>query len=217
MISALVVGLMLVPNVSAGSRTVCFTDREGDLGHPVFIWVVDGMINPANFWSDNSPVGQAAYLDSLKAWMTLNTKEDTITAGVEVCSPIPESGPLPSGVTAVWWVWFIYYDTESWPADVRLIVSWDGENTYAALTEASDHGNTPFPNTMIDSYQIEEKVVSVTFDRTLVSGAVAWFNEVIVWNGNPVAPDDKMPGGGWFAADMTDYPADTMLPWWPMP
>lgn len=213
----LVAALMLTPSASAGTRTVQVSDRSGDLGHPVFVRVVDGMINPANFWSGNSPVGQATYLDVLTAWMTASSKADTYTAGMEVSSPVPATGPLPSGVTAVWWVWWFYLDTLAWAADYRLVVSWDGSNSYAYLTNASAHAGAPFQYSMVGTYQIKETVVTATIDQALVWNAVAWFFEVIVWNADPAAPFEWLPGGGWYAADMTDSPADTMLPWWPLP
>lgn len=215
--STLVIALMMAMPVSAGAKTVLVTDRSGDLGHPLFVRVVDGMINPADFWNDNSPVGKATYLDVLRAWMTADMKADTYAAGMTVASSIPTTGPLPDGIVEIWWVWWFYLDTESWPADYRLVVSWDGTSSYAYLMNASTHSGDTYPFTMICSYEISDVTVTASVDQALVWSSVAWFYEVIVWNAKPVGTSDKMPGGGWYAADMTDSPADTLLPWWPLP
>lgn len=213
----LVAALMLFPNVAAGTETVYVTDRIGDLGHPMFVRVVDGMIDPASFWPDNSPVGKATYLDVTRAWMTADDTDDSMTAGLEMMSTIPLSGPLPQGVKTVWYLWWFYLDTLAWNADFRLVVSWDGEISFAYLTDTSNHEATLFPSWTIDSYDISGNVVTAEVDRALISGTVAWFFEVVVWNANPVDPEEQMPAAGWYAVDMTDSPADTLLPWWPLP
>lgn len=219
-LSAIVVGLMLVPSgVSAGSNTVSFTDRQGDLGKPTF-----GPPNgdPLSWWSGNSPISNAGYLDFISGWVSV--KGGAVTMGLTVASPLTADIKLPSGVNEVRWAWFFYRDADVLNkispnlASYGVYILWDGADFSAALVDRTS-GSMPFALTYLDSFIVNENILTVTISSASISGAVAWFCESQIMNGPPWPLDGTYTWGSWGAPDITDWqlPATTYWPWQAMP
>ncbi|MCJ7464852.1 MAG: hypothetical protein MUO81_08960 [Thermoplasmata archaeon] len=221
LLSAIVVGLMLVPSVSAGSKTVMVYDRQGDLGTAM---ISGGQGShewgdPLGWWSGESPIANAGYLDMLSEWVSV--KGGTVTMGMTVASPVPTDGKLPEGVVEALWGWFfyqsidVYYGGSSAPYAVYIV--WDGADFSAVLVDRTS-GTPPFDLTYLD-FAVEGNVLTVTTSLASIAGAIAWFSETIILHGNPYPLDGVPHFGGWISTDLTDYqgPLAIYWPWQPMP
>jgi len=221
LLSAIVVGLMLAMPVSAGSKTVTFTDREGDLGTAAYSggegsheWG-----DPLGWWSGESPIGNAGYLDMRSGWVSV--KSGTVTMGLRLASPVPTDGELPQSIVEVMWAWFFYQNIDVYygggRAPYAVYIIWDGVDFSAVLVDRTS-GTQPFDVTSVD-FAIEGNVVTATVSSTSIAGAMAWFSETIYMHGNPYPLDGVPQYGGWMAPDLTDYqgPLAIYWPWQPMP
>jgi len=210
---------MLAMPVSAGSKTVTFTDREGDLGTGAISWGQGSHEwgDPLGWWSGESPIGNAGYLDMRSGWVSV--KGGTITMGLTVASPVPTDGKLPTGVVEVMWGWFfcqsidVYYG----PAPYAVYIVWDGVDFSAVLVDRTS-GTQPFDLTYPD-FAIEGNVLTVSVSSASIAGAIAWLSQTIYLHGSPYPLDGIPHYGGWMAADLTDYqgPLAAYWPWQAMP
>lgn len=220
-LSAIVVGLMLAMPVSAGPHTATFTDRQGDLG-TAMISGGEGSHewgDPLGWWSGESPIGNAGYLDMLSGWVSV--KGDTVNMGLTVASPVPTNGNLPEGVIEAMWGWFFYQSIDVYyggsGAPYAVYIVWDGDDFSAVLVDRTS-GTLPFDLTNLD-FAIEGNVLTVTTSLASIAGAIAWFSETIILHGNPYPLDGVPQFGGWLCPDLTDYqgPLAIFWPWQPMP
>ena len=222
LLSAIVVGMMLAMPVSAGSRTVTFYDKQGDLGKP---WYSGGNGNhvfgdPYSWYSGNCPIGNAGYLDMRSGWVTV--KNDQITMGLVVDSPVPTDGKLPASVTEVRWAWFFYQSidvtTGGSYSPFTVFIVWDGTDFSAVLVDRTS-GSPPFALTHLDNFIVEGNVLTVTMSLANIPGTVAWFCETMVFHDHPWSLDQWPSMAGWQVPDLTDYqgPLAIYWPWQAMP
>lgn len=210
--SALTALLFAVPVSGQSVSVVCFSDRLGDLGHPMYELNDDGQWDPVAFWPDTSPVGDAGYLDILQGEMSLDDS-GVLTATLIVAEPVTDQTVLPNSVTEVWWTWFFYLDTSYFPQDFSVHVCWAEDSLECLMLQRGEEA----PLGSAISYSVTGTQITVVFDPDLIGGSVAWFAESICWMKDDPHPElGALPTGGWYAADITDgYGPD--LPWQPMP
>lgn len=223
--STIVVALMLSTTVSAGGKTVSFTDRQGDLGKPWYPGYDYGnhlFGDPQTWWSGNSPIANAGYLDMLSGWVTV--KSGTITVGLTVNSSLPAEGNLPNGITEVRWLWAFYSDNDVLnmvtpnTASYGVNILWD-DNGFSAVLVDRTSGSPPFALTYLDTFAIDGNILTVTMSSKSIPGAVAWFCGILVMYGSPWPLDQRPSVGAWGGPDLTDLqgPLSTYWPWQPMP
>jgi len=222
-LSAIVVGLMLVPSgVSAGSNTVSFTDRQGDLGKPWYSAAQGSHTagDPLSWWSGNSPISNAGYLDLRSGWVTV--KGNTVTMGLTVDSPLTKDSKLPQGITEVRWAWYFYLSIDvtygGYYAPYSVYILWDGADFSAALVDHTS-GSPPFVVTQLDNFIVDGSVLSVTMSLASIPGVVAWYSQSLVMYGSPWSLDQMPSAGGWNGPDITDFqgPLAVYWPWQAMP
>jgi hypothetical protein len=223
--STIVTALMLSTTASAGGNTVSFTDRQGDLGKPWYPGYDYGnhlFGDPQTWWSGNSPIANAGYLDMLSGWVSVKGNE--ITMGLEVASPLTDDSKLPNGAAEVRWAWFFYLNSEvlamSRPNSVTygVYILWDGADFTAAMVDRSS-GSPPFVVTYLDDIKVEGTVLTATVGMDSMPGVVAWFSCTQVMYGSPW-PLDQLPSmAAWGVPDFTDLqgPLSTYWPWQAMP
>lgn len=213
--------MMLAMPVSAGSKAVTFTDRQGDLGTAMYSMGQGSHEwgDPLGWWSGESPIANAGYLDMLSGWVSV--KSGTVTMGLTVASPVPTDGEMPQGVVEVLWGWFFYQSIDVYcgggGAPYSVYIVWDGADFSAVLVDRTS-GTQPFDLTYLD-FAIEGNVLTVTTSLASIAGAIAWFSETIIMHGNPYPLDGVPQFGGWIAPDLTDFqgPLAVYWPWQAMP
>ena len=218
-----VAALMLAMPVSAGSKTVYFTDREGDLGKPWYgiDFGSHEYGDPFSWWSGDSPIANAGYLDFVLGWVSVKSGE--VTMGLEVVSPLTDDSKLPDGVTEVRWAWFFYTNTDVLnkigpnSASYGVYILWDGADFKAALVDRTS-GSPPFVVTYPDNFNVGGTVLTVTVSLDSIPDVVAWFCESQIMHSSPWPLDQWPSMGAWGAPDMTDpSPLKLYWPWQPMP
>lgn len=223
MSSMIIVGLMMAMPVSAGSQTVTFCDREGDLGVPAGYSAGQGSHewgDPYGLWSGAAPLAQAGYLDMLSGWVSL--KGGKVTMGLTTASPLPMEGELPVSVVEVLWAWFFYQSIDVYygggRAPYAVYVMWDGVHFSAALVDRTS-GTLPYAVTYLDTFTASGNVLTVTVSLASIDGAIAWFSETIAMYATPWPLDGVHQYGGWDAPDLTDFqgPLAIYWPWQAMP
>lgn len=220
LLSSIVVGLMLAMPVSAGAKTITFTDRQGDLGTGAISWGQGSHEwgDPLGWWSGDSPIGNAGYLDMLSGWVSV--QGCTVTMGVTLAAPVPTGGELPEGVIEVMWAWIFIRSIDLYSgsrAPYAVYVIWDGVDFDAVLVDRTS-GVQPFDVTPVD-FAIEGNVLTATVSSASIADAMAWFCEAIYLHGTSYPLDGVPHYGGWMAADLTDYqgPLAAYWPWMAMP
>lgn len=221
-LSVIVAGLMLAVPVSAASKTVTFVDRQGDLGAGPYSagqgsheWG-----EPQGWWSGNSPMAGAGYLDMLSGWVSV--KGGSVTMGMRVVSPVPTEGELPESVVELLWAWFFYTSIDVYGGGMRspyaVFVIWDGTDYSAALVDRTS-GTQPFAVTYLDTFTANGDVLTVTLSLESIDGAMAWFCETWAMHADPYQLDGIHQYGGWWAPDLTDFqgPLAIYWPWQAMP
>lgn len=222
LLSAIVVGMMLAMPVSAGSKTAMFYDRQGDLGKAL---VCGGQGSHEwgdmlSYWSGDSPLANAGYLDMLSGWVTV--KGGTVTMGITLASPVPVNGNLPDGVKEVRWVWLYWTTIEttasSFYASYGVYILWNGDGLSAVFVDRSS-GSAPYTLTYLDSLIVDGNVMTVTISLASIPGVVAWFCQTQAWNAYPPPLDQVYPWASWVLTDMTDYQGSLAIywPWQSMP
>ena len=137
LLSAIVVGLMLVPSgVSARSMMLYATDSTGDI---CMGWdVKTGGLAPG---PPGAPWATTGYLDIAAAW--LSQKGNTYTFGMELAAALPKEGAaLCKGVQQVEWAMWIdpspfNYATNPVAALFKMALTYDGSTYSAGLWDLS--------------------------------------------------------------------------------
>jgi len=221
-VSTLVAALMICTVASAVPSTVVFEDPLGDIGPDPFYNLPSDPVSQSTM---SSRICQATYLDIVKGWVTEKNPREFIM-GLELAGPVDEGLELPPGATGVLWVWYFYGELEYY-ADCVAVVSWDGEGFRAYFKDKSEMGVLPYPYWEMDfepsGSVVELKVTSEQAEvMELLMSMNWWFAETKIWFTSLVEPYDDwaLPPniGGWFPVDINDWdPAETELPWLPMP
>ncbi len=222
LLGAIAVGVMMAMPVSAGAKTAVYADRMGDLGKTI---ICGGQGSHEwgdmlSYWSGESPLANAGYLDMLSEWISI--KGDTVTMGMTLASPIPVNGCLPDGAKEVRWAWLFWTTidttTSSNNAPYGVYVIWSGEGLSAALVDRSS-GTAPFAVTHLDSLVVDGNTLTVSIGLSSLKGAFAWFAETQAWNSYPPPLDQTFPWASWVLTDISDYqgPLAVYWPWLAMP
>ena len=210
LVSAIVVGLMLVPSgVTAGTVTSVVQDSKGDLG----IGVDRTASEIARPLPENVPVAEAAYLDVLSTWLSM--KKDAYTFGMGLAAALPEEGTaLPNGVKLVEWAMWIdpspYHVILNPVAPLFLIaLRYDGSSFSAFILDRGTMVATPV------EFSIDGTNLQLHFSAASVGGlAFEWWSPLVrVWWGILGS------AGSWFVdgVDFGTVPGQVYydLPWPP--
>ena len=241
----LAVLMVLAQPVSATTDvTVSVIDREGDLGKPYYVCVLDESNQyywePWVFWPDTSLVGTAGYLDIIGAWVTYECSPNrvkSITVGMTLAEPLDsEAADIPAGVKMVRWAWFFCQETPVFHGDYYIYVDWDGEefavyladyastdkewNSYVPLIPM-DFETSVEMETFVDNCGVERmNIVVTTSEREILDLVLTcnyWFFETQIVRSLDF---EELEYGGWSAPDATDVAYDQSvdtLPIWPVP
>lgn len=213
--STLVAALMVVQVVSmsvcARPTSMYVVDREGDLGKIFYVNYQQGSHppgDPYSWWSGESPIGNAGYLDIVMGWMVVDRK--TLTLGMQVASPITGETSLPEGIKAVQWSWFFTPTPTEWYWKWEVLIFWNGLDTSAFLV---DREALPYVVTPLGSFAVSGTMLTVQVDAAILKNQVGWFFETTAYQ-KPWTPlTGDRPMGGWGSPDVTDLSGDPK--WFP--
>ena len=163
-LSAIVVGLMLIPNVSAGkSVVVTIPDRVGDVGkYNVFITTIsaNGVQSPDPSWGGEALMLTLGYVDMVSQW--IGKVGDNYVLGMELRGNLPTPGdPLPPGIRyAGWEFWIEFAPWTPTSGSTTLFIpylEYHDSVYHAALLDAKDYvTETPISFTIDgNKFQIE--------------------------------------------------------------
>lgn len=109
-LSAIVVGLLLVPNgVSARTVSTVVQDMRGDLGPKMDFSTGEVLVA----WPDEMVLQKVGYFDILSFSLSYAKKEATYTFAMNVANALPSPGtPLPDGWKFL--TWLMWIETEPW-------------------------------------------------------------------------------------------------------
>jgi len=209
--------LMAMPVSSAGgvkSGSMYVIDREGDLGK-IFYTTGYGshlFADPLSWWSGESPISDAGYLDMVLGWIVIDHK--TLNLGMQVSSPLSEETALPEGFKAVQWSWFFTSTPTEWRWDYEILIFWDGLGFSAFQV---DRRTTTFTVTPLDSFEVSGDTLTVTVDAAILENQVAWFFETTAYEKPPGPVTGYRTMGGWGSPDCPDNVGQTPEAWPNMP
>lgn len=212
LLSAIVVGLMLVPSgVSAGSMTIKAADRLGDLGPKYDAASADTVV----FWPDTMPLTSVGYLDMTSWWFAYSSKDKTYTFGMEVAKPLPNAGsPLPGGFKEV--KWLVWLDMGAWNPKYAPTVGsyytiqliYDGSEYVAELTQGGSWG--PLVSTL--PFSVDGSKLQIQFSAASIGNLKSFWImpcTVVLWS--------LQPYSGYWDLDSTDPGAAPGQVWWSVP
>lgn len=215
--SVLVVGLMLVQSVSVSgdskSNSMYVVDGEGDLGKLFYSggdWGNHLFGDPVSWWSGNSPIGNAGYLDIIMGWIVVDRK--TVTMGMQMASPISDESTLPEGVKMVQWSWIFTPAPTEWKWDYEVLILWDG---LEFTTFQVDRRTFPFAVTPLDSFEVSGDTLTVQVGAAILQNQVGWMFETTVYTKPPLPLTEDRSMGGWGSPDVNDYVVGHDPAWWP--
>ncbi len=163
--SAIVVGLMLAPSVSAGRSTiVTVPDAEGDLGKynvQVTIWRANGVaISNVPDWGDNAPVLQSSYVDMVS--VSFGMVKGTYVFSMELAADLPQAGAqLAPGI--VFLTWCLWIESGPWtptvasPTLYQAGIDFDGYSYSSWLFDYRTGAETSVPFT-IDGSTLQMRI-----------------------------------------------------------
>jgi len=217
LLSAIVVGLMLIPSVSAGkSVMVTVPDREGDLAKynvQVTIWRANGVaISTIPSWGDNAPVLQSSYVDMVS--VSFGMVKGTYVFGMKLAADLPQAGtPLAPGI--VYLTWTLWIEDGPWTPTsgsstlYQAGLDFDGSSYYAWLFDYRTGAETPLPFT-IDGSTFQLQISPASIDNL----SSFW------WEGGTFVAKQSYFAPPWLidAMDMGVAPnqVGTSLPWPPL-
>jgi hypothetical protein len=213
--------MMAMPLSAAGGGQISVPDRQGDIGKTI---VCGGQGSHESgdmlsYWSGNSPLAKAGYVDMLSEWIAI--KGNTVTMGMTLAAPILVNSALPDGVKEIRWAWLFWTTidttTSSNNAPYGVYVLWSGGELTAAFVDRTS-GAAPFAVKCLSSV-VDGNALSVSIDLSSIPGTIAWIAETQAWNSYPCPLDQVFPWASWVLTDITDYqgPLAVYWPWQAMP
>jgi hypothetical protein len=213
--------MMAMPLSTAGGNQITVLDRQGDIGKTI---ICGGQGSHEwgdmlSYWSGNSPLANAGYVDMLSEWVAI--KGNTVTMGMTLAAPIPVNSVLPDGVKELRWAWLFWTTidttTSSNNAPYGVYVMWSGGEFTTAFVDRTS-GTAPFVVNYLNSV-VDGNALSVSIDLSSILGTIAWIAETQAWNSYPGPLDQVFPWGSWVLTDITDYqgPLAVYWPWQAMP
>jgi len=211
--STLVIALMVATPASASgggkSNSMYVVDREGDLGKILYTDYQGSHLlgDPISWWSGESPISNAGYLDMVMAWIVVDRK--TVTLGMQMASPISDESTLPHGIKAVQWSWIFSPAPAEFIFDYEVCVWWDGLEFTAYLSDMTAY---PFTVTPLDSFDVSGDTLTVQVSAAILQNQIGWMFETnAYWQ--PPQPSTGERGMGWHSPDCPDYFGN--YDWWP--
>jgi len=211
---------MLAMPVSAGSKTVTFSDRQGDLANKsLYCWGQGSHVvgDPNGWFSGNSPVSDAGYLDMRSGWISIDGR--AVNMGLTVASPVPTDGKLPQGISEVRWAWLLWTTIDTTVgsnyAPYGVYIIWNDNGLSAVFVDRTS-GSPPYMLTYLDAnaFSVEGSTLTASIRLASIPGVIAWFCETIMLSGHPWPLDQNPSSGGWNLADLTDFQGPLAI-WWP--
>jgi len=212
--TTLVIALMMAMPVSASgsekSNSMYVVDREGDLGKFFYTDYQGSHLigDPLSWWSGESPISNAGYVDMVMGWIVVDHK--TVTLGMQVASPISDDSKLPQGVKAVQWSWFFTPAPTEWYWAYEVLIFWDGLEFTAFQI---DRSTSPHTITPLNSFEISGDTLTVQVSAAILQDQVGWFFETTAYENPPGPVTGVRSTGGWGSPDCPDY-FDNYY-WWP--
>ncbi len=169
LLSAIVVGLLLVPSGGSALTTMVVQDSVGDVG--IALDMKTGTIRDT--LSPNAPLVEAGYFDMVSAW--LSQKGKVFTFGMELAVALPEEGtPLSNQVKlAQWEVWIDqvpYIIDPTAPPVGMTALRYDGSSYSAFVLDWATMAETPVP------FSIDGSKLQLQFTAAQLSNAViSWW------------------------------------------
>lgn len=215
--STLAIALMMAMPASASgggnSNSMYVVDREGDLGKLFYSggdWGNHLFGDPISWWSGDSPIGNAGYLDMIMGWIVIDHK--TVTLGMQTASPISDRCTLPEGVKVVQWSWIFTPAPTEWKWDYEVLILWDGLEFTAFQV---DRRTTPFTVTPLDSFEVSGDTLTVQVGNAILKDQVGWMFETTAYTKPPLPLTGEQSIGGWGSPDVNDYVVGNDPAWWP--
>lgn len=212
--STLVIALMMAMPASASgggqSKSTYVVDREGDLGKFFYTDYQGSHLlgDPLSWWSGESPISNAGYIDMVMGWIVVDRK--TVTLGMQVASPISDESTLPHGIKAVQWSWFFTPAPTEWYWAYEVLIFWDGLEFTAFQI---DRSTSPFTVTPLDSFEVSGDTLTVQVSAAILRDQVGWFFETTAYENPPGPVTGERSMGGWGSPDCPDYFGN--YDWWP--
>ena len=212
--STLVIALMVAMPMSASSsgksNSMYVVDRGGDLGKFFYTDYQGSHLlgDPLSWWSGESPISNAGYLDMIMGWIIIDRK--TVTLGMQLASPISDESTLPQGIKAVQWSWFFTPAPTEWYWAYESLIFWDGLELSAFQI---DRSTSPFTATPLDSFEVSGDTLTVQVSAEILQDQVGWFFETTAYENPPGPVTGVRSTGGWGSPDCPDYSRNYY--WWP--
>jgi hypothetical protein len=164
MLSVIVLGLMLAPNVCAAKSVVrTVSDTQGDVGkYNVYLVVgsANGVSSPEPSWGGEAWMLDVKYVDMVSTWF--GKVGDNFVFGMQLAGDLPKPGdPLPQGLYYVGWqVWIEHspWTTTSGSTTLfQVYLQYNDSKYCAGLMDAKDWSDVPLQSFTIsgDRFQIE--------------------------------------------------------------
>ena len=192
-----------------------FDDPEGDV---TFAHWAGGLVSRDGVTMKLTELIDIGIVDIRQGWIIDDGAE--VTVGMDVWGEWTEETALPDGVSAIWWKWCLYRETEYFFADYLIIIQWDGMDWKAYFSSGEGQDILWYEELGEDDYCKFENggstlAASVPLER--VSDVDYWFSEVRVQFRAPPEVPYEWQDGGWFAVDGTDWDNTVSdLPWLPI-
>lgn len=208
LMSAIVLGMLLVPSGASALTTTVAQDSVGDVG----ISLDYKACTIRDTLSPHAPLVKAGYFDMVSTWFSQKGK--TYTFGMEMAAALPDEGtPLPNMVKlAEWDVWIDQapYLTNPMPAVGVIGLRYDGSSYSAFVLDIATSTQTPIP------FSIDGSKFQLQFSAASLGNAVIswWVPLVQIW----VGPLGTMASGFVDAVDLGAVPGQVGfdLPWPPV-
>lgn len=167
LMSAVVIGMLLVPSGASALTITVAQDSVGDVG--IALDMKTGTIRDT--LSPNAPLVKAGYFDMVSVW--LSQKGKTYTFGMELAVALPKEGtPLPNPAKlAQWDLWIdrAPYIVDPAPPVGMIALRYDGSSYSAFVLDWATMVETPIP------FSIDGSMLQLQFTAAQLS------NEVISW------------------------------------
>ncbi|HEX9908492.1 MAG TPA: hypothetical protein VGB78_08545 [Thermoplasmata archaeon] len=166
LISAIVIGLLLVPSGASALTTMVVQDSVGDVG--IAIDMKTGTIRDT--LSPEVPLVKAGYFDMVSVW--LSQKGKTYTFGMELAVALPKEGtPLPNPAKlAQWELWIdpVPYIIDPSPAVGMIALRYDGSSYSAFVCDWATKVETPIPFS-IDGSKLQLQFTAAQLNNAVIS------------------------------------------------
>jgi len=196
-----VAALMLAQPVLAGktANTVMVSDVKGDLSK---LYLPNGGAAP---WPENSPVGQADYMDIKEVSISKQTDTFVLTMTMWCKDLLAELVAMPKGTNMLTWCHFLDTNLDG-RYDFVIALGWDGSTFYS--------WNVKIGNPSIDLDPPTWCITGATITLRVDANAIGNPSSLALWSVTRVywSPFELNIFGGWFNVDIPDTWQSTVWP-----